>query len=52
MHVKRVSKVKKGLEKASKLHKKQAKTLGSLLKDKKFTQYGKKKTKRSQGRNR
>ena len=46
MHVKRVKKVKKGLEKASKLHARQAKTLGSLLKDKKFTKYGKTKAKK------
>ena len=46
MHVKRVKKVKKGLEKASKLHGKQAKMLGSLLKDKQFTKYGKTKAKK------
>ena len=50
MHVKRVKKVVKGLKKASKLHKKQANSLSTLLKDKKFKDYGKKK--RSQTRNR
>jgi len=49
MHVKRVKKVVKGLKKASKLHAKQAKSLGTLLKNKKFKDYGKKK--RSKSRN-
>jgi hypothetical protein len=43
MHVKRVKKVIKGLKKASKLHAKQAKSLGTLVKNKKFKDYGKKK---------
>jgi|TARA_Y100001938_G_C7865959_1_gene317922 hypothetical protein len=43
MHTKKVKKVIKGLKKASKLHAKQAKSLGTLVKNKKFTQYGKKK---------
>jgi len=43
MHVKRVRKVVKGLKKASKLHAKQAQSLGTLLKNKKFRDYGKKK---------
>ena len=43
MHVKRVKKVIKGLKKASKLHSKQAKSLGTLVKNKKFRDYGKKK---------
>jgi hypothetical protein len=42
MHEKRVKKVVKGLKKASKLHSKQAKSLSTLLKNKKFTEYGKK----------
>ncbi len=42
MHVKRVKKVVKGLKKASKLHAKQAKSLGTLLNNKKFTEYNKK----------
>ena len=50
VHEKRVKKVVKGLKKASKLHKKQADSLGTLLKNKKFTEYGKKK--RPQTRNR
>tara|TARA_R100000687_G_C6362351_1_gene124034 strand:+ start:491 stop:643 length:153 start_codon:yes stop_codon:yes gene_type:complete len=50
MHVKRVKKVVKGLKKASKLHAKQAKSLGTLLKNKKFKDYDKKK--RSKSRNR
>ena len=45
MHVKRVKKVIKGLKKASKLHSKQAKSLGTLVKNKKFKNYGKKKAK-------
>jgi|TARA_R100001460_G_C3534516_1_gene173877 hypothetical protein len=43
MHVRRVKKVIKGLKKASKLHAKQAKSLGTLVKNKKFKNYGKKK---------
>jgi len=43
MHVKRVKKVVKGLKKASKTHAQQAKSLGTLLKNKKFVHYGKKK---------
>ena len=43
MHVKRVKKVVKGLKKASKLHAKQAKPLNTLVKNKKFRDYGKKK---------
>ena len=43
MHTKKVKKVIKGLKKASKLHAKQAKSLGTLVKNKKFTQNGKKK---------
>ena len=50
MHVKRVKKVVKGLKKASKLHAKQAKSLGTLLKNKKFKDYDK--NKRSKSRNR
>jgi len=50
MHEKRVKKVVKGLKKASKLHKKQADSLGTLLKNKTFKEYGKKK--RPQTRNR
>tara|TARA_R100001460_G_scaffold8963_3_gene21944 strand:- start:142 stop:285 length:144 start_codon:yes stop_codon:yes gene_type:complete len=42
MHEKRVKKVVKGLKKASKLHAKQARSLSTLLKNKKFTEYGKK----------
>tara|TARA_B100000900_G_scaffold258561_1_gene220372 strand:- start:722 stop:913 length:192 start_codon:yes stop_codon:yes gene_type:complete len=43
MHVKKVKKVIKGLKKASKLHAKQARSLGTLVKNKKFKNYGKKK---------
>jgi hypothetical protein len=43
MHVKRVKKVIKGLKKASKLHAKQASSLSTLVKNKKFKNYGKKK---------
>ena len=48
MHVKKVKKVIKGLKKASKLHGKQAKSLGTLVKNKKFVKskkyfHGKKK---------
>ena len=43
MHVKRVKKVVKGLKKASKLHAKQAKSLNTLVNNKKFRDYGKKK---------
>tara|TARA_R100001591_G_scaffold11197_3_gene17602 strand:- start:524 stop:664 length:141 start_codon:yes stop_codon:yes gene_type:complete len=43
MHVKRVKKVIKGLKKASKLHAKQARSLGTLVRNKKFQSYGKKK---------
>tara|TARA_Y100001972_G_scaffold126932_2_gene182161 strand:- start:362 stop:568 length:207 start_codon:yes stop_codon:yes gene_type:complete len=50
MHVRKVRKVVKGLKKASKLHKEQAKSLGTLLKNKRFKSYGKKK--RPQTRNR
>ena len=35
MHTKKVKKVIKGLKKASKLHAKQAKSLGTLIKNKK-----------------
>ena len=42
MHVKKVKKVVRGLKKASKLHAKQAKSLGTLLNNKKFKDYGKK----------
>ena len=47
---KKLKKVVKGLNKASKLHAKQAKSLGTLLKNKKFKDYDKKK--RSKSRNR
>tara|TARA_Y100000589_G_scaffold88534_1_gene82764 strand:+ start:216 stop:362 length:147 start_codon:yes stop_codon:yes gene_type:complete len=48
MHTKKVKKVIKGLKKASKLHAKQAKSLGTLIKNKKFSKskkyfHGKKK---------
>ena len=38
-----IKKVIKGLKKASKLHAKQAKSLNTLVKNKKFRDYGKKK---------
>ena len=43
MPVRRVKKVIKGLKKASKLHAKQARSLSTLVKDKKFKNNGKKK---------
>jgi len=50
MHVRRVKKVVKGLKKASKLHAKQARSLSTLVKDKKFRDYGKKKRPKSGNR--